>query len=358
MRASIVRIALLAAPALSALPPSIQAQGTDAHLVTGVAVSRTTQAPLGHAIVSLQPIGRQRFTDDQGRFAFTGLPPGVYRLRATHLGFAPTEISVTVLPDSAATRVRVELDEVQVHLATVHVTAAAQCTTPGAPDPVKEREFTVVYQQLEQNAQQYRLLADSVPYAYLEQRTTYSILTDSAIRDQKVDTALLKSDRPLWTYLAGKVLVSRGQEGLMHLPILSDFASDEFVKNHCFHYGGEVWTLEGAAIRIDFRAADRLHSPDVNGTILLDAKSYQIQSTELRLSRIPDELSRYVSAVSATTYFREVEPSVIVISRVHGVWTMYPPTLNIVGTAARVDDQTLLTFGFVGTNPGRGGKSP
>ncbi|HEX7545821.1 MAG TPA: hypothetical protein VF368_03770 [Gemmatimonadaceae bacterium] len=107
-------------------------------------------------------------------------------------------------------------------------------------------------------------------------------------------------------------------------------------------------------MEIDFRAVETLRSPDVNGTILLAASSYQIRSAELRLSRIPDGLSRYVASVSATTLFREVEPSVLVISRVHGVWTLFPPRFNIIGTAETVDDPTLLAFGFVGTAPGRG----
>jgi len=37
----------------------------------------------------------------------------------------------------------------------------------------------------------------------------------------------------------------------MHLPTLSDFASEEFVRNHCFRYGGEVRTPDGSAVRID-----------------------------------------------------------------------------------------------------------
>jgi hypothetical protein len=353
MGAWIIRIVGLASAALVAFGAPVGAQGVNARVATGVVLAKSNQKPLGHAMVSLQPLGRQTFTDDQGRFAFVAIPPGSYRIRATHIGFAPAEMTVTVSPDSAATRVRIELEQVQLRLATVRVTAAARCTLPGAPDPVIDHDFHVVFQQLELNAQQYRLLADSFPYAYSEQHTTYSVMTDSSIRERKVDTLLLRSDKPTWTYQAGQVLVSEKTQGLMHLPGLSDFASDEFLRNHCFRYGGELSTLEGPAVRIDFRAVDTLRSPDVNGTILLDASSYQIRSAELQLSRIPDGLSRYVSLVSATTLFREREPSVLIISRVHGVWTLFPPKLDIIGTAETVDDQTLLTFGFVGTAPGR-----
>src|ERR1019366_426447 len=83
-------------------------------LLTGVVVSTASQAPLAHSMVSLQPAGRQTFTDDMGRFALQGVAPGRYRLRATHLGFAPAEVAVTIPRDTAPTRVRVELAEVQV----------------------------------------------------------------------------------------------------------------------------------------------------------------------------------------------------------------------------------------------------
>ena len=358
MKAWIMRIVALPAGVLAGFVAPAHAQDANARVASGVIVAKLDQHPLDHAMVSLQPLGRQTFTDEQGRFAFIGIPPGSYRVRATHLGFAPAEMALALSPDSATTRVRIELDPVQVRLATVRVTAAGRCTLPGAPDPAKDHDFHVVFQQLELNAQQYRFLADSFPYAYSEQRTTYSVMTDSAVRERKVDTLLLRSDKPTWTYRAGQVLVSEKTQGLMHLPGLSDFASDEFVRNHCFRYGGEVSTLQGPAVKIDFRAVETLHSPDVDGTILLDAISYQIRSAELRLSRIPDGLSRYVASVSATTLFREVLPSVLAISRVHGVWTLYPPKLDIIGTAETVDDQTLLGFGFVGAAPGRGAARP
>lgn len=327
-------------------------------LVTGVIVAQAGQSPLGHAMVSLLPIGRELFTDDEGRFAFVGVRPGRYRIRAAHLGFSPKEIALDVRSDSSVTRVRIELDAVQVRLATVRVSAMATCTLPGPPDSTRGSEFLAVFDQLEQNARQYRLLADSFPYAYLEERTTFSIRTDSLILSRHIDTLLLRSDQPTWTYRAGQVLTNNGAQGLMHLPLLSDFAGDDFVRSHCFRYGGLVETLEGPAVRIDFRADDRLHAPDVNGTILLDAATFQIRSAVLQLSRIPDPTSRFVSSIRATTLFREVQPAVIVLSHVHGETTFYPPKLNISGTATNVDDQTLLSFSFVDRTPGQAAKRP
>lgn len=352
------RFAAMLIPAMIMVPVDGSAQSVARPLVAGVVVSTAAQSPLGHSTVSLQPLGREQFTDDQGRFAFVDVPAGRYRIRVAHLGFSPKEITLEVPADSSVTRVRIELDAVQVRLAAVQVSAIATCTVPGPPDPAKAGEFVKVFDQLEQNARQYRLLADSFPYAYLEQRTTFAVRSDSLILSRRIDTLLLRSDEATWTYHAGKVLGGDNSQGLMHLPLLSDFASEDFIKNHCFGYGGLVETLEGPAVRIDFRAADRLKAPDVNGTILLDATTYQIRSAVLQLSRIPDPMSRFVSSVRATTLFREVEPSILVISHVHGVTTMYPPRLDIIATASDVDDQTLVKFGFVGRAPGEPAQRP
>ena len=350
--ATVVVAALLSAAA------SALAQGGGGRLLTGAVVARANQAPLAHSMVSLQPVGRQTFTDDMGRFAFQGVPPGNYRLRATHLGFAPVELSVAIPRDTAPTRVRVELAEVQVTLATVKVTADAPCVAPGAPDPAREREFSVIFQQLEQNAQQYRLLADSFPYAYHEERTNFSVRGDSVIESVHTDTALLRSDRPGWTYRPGRVVSTDfiTRQRSMHLPTLSDFASDEFVANHCFRYGGTVHSADGDAVRIDFRAADRLASPDVNGTILLDAGTYQIRRAELRLSLVPAAL-RKVAAVNVTTLFREVQPSVLVFSEVHGVSTLIP-TNDLLDRIESIEDHVLLDFGFLRVDPRRGDQRP
>ena len=343
---------------LSLLVASATAQAQSGRLLTGVVMAKSNQAPLGHSMVSLTPAGRQTFTDDAGRFAFQGITPGTYRLRATHLGFSPAELSVTVSGDSAPTRLRIELAEVQVKLATVQVMADAPCLAPGAPDPVKEREFAVIFQQLEQNAQQYRLLADSFPYAYHEERTNFSVRGDSVVESVHVDTVLLRSDKPGWTYRPGRVVSTDfiTRQRSMHLPTLSDFAGEQFVANHCFRYAGVETRFDGSDVRIDFRAADKLGAPDVNGSILLDSATYQIRRAELHLSQVPAALKK-VAAVNVTTMFREIEPSVLVFSEVHAVSTMIP-SKDLLDHIESVEDQVLLDFGFVRVDPRRGAQKP
>jgi hypothetical protein len=348
--------ALFVSLALVCSAARANAQG--GHLLSGVVVAAANQQPLGHSMVTLQPVGRQTFTDDDGRFAFPGLPAGSYRLRATHLGFSPIEQSVTLTADSATARVHLELPEVHVTLATVKVMGDAPCIAPGAPDPAKDREFAVIFQQLEQNAQQYRLLADSFPYAYHEERTNFSVRGDSVVENMHTETVLLRSDQPGWTYHPGRVISTEfiTRQRSMHLPTLSDFASEDFVKNHCFRFGGIERSADGDAVRIDFRAADKLTSPDVNGTILLDATSYQIRRAELRLSQVPSALKK-VAAVDVITMFREVEPSVLVFSEVHGVSTMIP-SKDLLDHIEAIEDHVLVDFGFLKTDPRRGAQKP
>jgi hypothetical protein len=353
-----MRKSLVTALGLLAFAAPARAQSTSDRLLTGVVVAKSSGEDLGHSMVSLVPAGRQTFTDDEGRFAFRGVLPGRYTIRATHLGFAPFDLRVTVPADSATIRIHIELSDIQVTLAAVKVMADAPCIAPGAPDPEKDLQFAVIFQQFEQNAQQYRLLADSFPYAYHEERTNFSVRGDSVIEGVQTETVLLRSDKPGWTYHPGHVISTAfiTRQRSMHLPTLSDFASDDFVKNHCFRYGGQQPTSDGDAVRIDFRAADKLSSSDVNGTILLDAKSYQIRQAELRLSRVPSALKK-VAAVDVTTLFREVEPSVLVFSEVHGVSTMMP-SKNLLDNMETIEDHMLLDFGFLRTDPRRGDQKP
>jgi hypothetical protein len=335
----------------------VRAQAT--HLITGVVVAAADQSPLPHAMVSMEPAGRETFTDDHGRFSFPQLSPGTYRIRAIHLGFSPAEQSVTVARDSDVTRMQLILPAVRVRLAAVHITADGPCTAPGAPDPAKQPEFSTIFQQLQQNAQQYRLLADSFPYEYRVARTQYSLRGDSIVEGRRTDTLLYKSDARREVYRAGRVITSSFSSTArrMLLPTLTDFASDEFIKNHCFRYAGEDSTADGQVVRIDFRAWERLDAPDVNGTILLDATSYQIRRADLRLSQIPYSLSHDLTAVSVTTFFGEVEPSVLIFSGVHDVNTMVP-SRNLKNYIETHEDHQILDFAFLKGDPGKGVSRP
>ncbi|MGH7654005.1 MAG: carboxypeptidase regulatory-like domain-containing protein [Gemmatimonadaceae bacterium] len=326
-----------------------------APLVTGVVVANADRSPLPHAMVSLQPLRRETFTDDRGRFSFANVMPGTYRLRIMHIGFSPSEVSLKVFGDSDMTRVTVGLDAVAVQLAAVHVTIDGPCVAPGAPDPSKDPGLAAIIEQIVMNAQQYRLLADSFPYSYRERREDYSVRGDSVVEGRRIDTLDLNSNDRRWKYRPGRVVTSSifTRVHVMHLPTLADFASSEFVGSHCFRYGGELGTPEGPVVKVMFRVAARIRSADVNGTILLDAKSYQIRRADLQLSQIPFDLSKDFAAVEVSTTFGEIEPSVLVFSSVHGTSSLVP-TPNRADYVETVEDQRLLDFAFIKADPRRG----
>lgn len=347
-------IAPLAAALL--LAPSLLAQGQPAGvLLRGEVVARETGQPLDHAMLSLQPAGRQTFSSEQGIFGFAAVPPGTYRLRVAHLGYAPREVAVTIVEGTPA-RLRVELQRTTFTLGAVRVVAYKACTKPGPPDPRTSPDFAGVFEQLRINAEQYRLLADSFPFGYRFQRTQASRLVDSTHVPGRVDTIFIRSDARRWGYRVGDV-VELGPEGyVMQLPSLVDFAGPDFLRSHCFYYAGVDSTSEGRLVRIDFRAADRIRAPDVNGSILLDADSYQIRRSELELSIVPRELTDVVRA-AVTTVFREVSPSIVVFGEVDGA-TVLRPSRAPQALAETTENQHLLEFGWLRADPRRGPQNP
>jgi iron complex outermembrane recepter protein len=118
---------LLAALALVVPAPTPQS-------VTGT-VSDSAGNPLADARVTLIEFGRTMTTDPEGRFVFTNVPSGAYRLSISAIGFAPSVRAITVR-DSTVT-VDVRLKPSVVELTELQVTASPSATTLlDSPQPV------------------------------------------------------------------------------------------------------------------------------------------------------------------------------------------------------------------------------
>lgn len=338
----------LAVLALCFTPP-LAAQGKQGVLV-GDVIARETGTPLDHAMVTVMSAGRQTFSSEAGIFAFSNLAAGSYRLRVTHLGFTPIEVTVDVPADAPPKRARVELTRLSVQLKVVKVFAKPSCTNPGRPDPVTNADFAAVIQQVRLNAEHYQLLADSFPFSYSVQRTARPMMGDSSRGVANIDTLNLRSDYRGWEYQMGNVVELTNTGFVMHLPELRDFAGIEFLNNHCFTYGGLDSTRDGPRLRIDFRADDQIRSPDVNGTIWLDAQTYQIRRADLEMSRMPQGL-REVTAVRVTTIFEEVAPSIIVFHDVLGRSSLRHGGSGRRTVIASTEDQRLFRFTWLKDDP-------
>jgi hypothetical protein len=332
-------------------------QGTSPLGVSGDVIAREGQVALGHSMVSLEPVGRQTFTSDEGAFVFREVAPGNYRLRITHIGFAPKEITVTVGPDGRAAPVIVALEHIIVRLTAVRVLAYPPCLKPGPPSAKDSPDFAIVFDQLHQNADQFRLLADSFPYVYQMQRVQRTTFNDATIRHDGTDSLLVTSNADNGRrYRPGDVVRNVGGRREFSLPTLRDFASPDFLKNHCFHDAGIDTTGATPQIRIDFEAADRIRDPDVHGSIFLDATTYRITRAELELSRIPNGF-REILSVRVTTLFSEVVPSIVVMSEVHAETRMRMRAERAAlgpQADAALEDQRIVRFVWLTRDPRKG----
>jgi hypothetical protein len=326
-------------------------------LLLGDVVNRETGTPLGHSMVTVLPAQHQTFTSDAGIFAFANMEPGRYRIRAAHIGYAPVEVNVEIPETGAPPRLKIELTHLTMQLATVRVTTASRCTVPGRPDPVKEPDFAAIVAQVRLNAEQYQLLSDSFPYTYHVEQVYQSMHGDSSRFDPKVEHVTFRSDGHGWEYKVGDVIERRADgHTLMHLPTLRDFASYDFLNNHCFHYGGVEATRDGNMLRIDFAADVQLRTPDIDGSVYLDAQTYAIRRMELQLSKIPGSLIGEVTAVHVVTIFGEIAPSIDIITDVHGI--TYFRHRGWGATIAMTEDQHSFSFEWLGPNPGKPAVQP
>jgi hypothetical protein len=333
------------------------AQGTQqGALLIGDVVNRETGTPLAHSMVTVLPAQHQTFTSDAGVFAIANLEPGRYRIRAAHIGYAPVEMNVEIPATGAPPRLKIELTHLSMQLATVRVTAGARCTTPGRPDPTKEPDFAAIVAQVRLNAEQYQVLSDSFPFSYQDEKVYQAMRRDSTRFDPSIERVTFRSDAHGWEYKMGDVLeTKRNGETVMHLPTLRDFASYEFLNNHCFHYGGLEATRDGNMIRIDFQADVQIRTPDVDGSVYLDAQTYAIRRAELQLSKIPKELPQ-IGAVHVQTIFSEIAPSIDMMKDIHGItWFR---RRGIGGRVAETEDQHVSNIVWLGANPSKAAVQP
>jgi len=327
--------------------------------IVGLVTTREGSVPLSYSVVSAASLGRERFSDAQGVFVLGSLPAGALQLRVRHLGYSPVDLTVTVRAGHADT-VRVSLAHIAVRLTAVDVRAYPECKNPGPPKAAADSAFATVFDQLKQNAEQYRLLTDTYPFIYAAERTLSSTLVNGDSRTERIDTLVVSSTR--WTYKPG-TLVVRTRRGLssttsMNIPTLVNFAEKAFLENHCFYNGG-LETVDGVELlRVDFNAAAKIKDPDVDGSMYLDPVTFQIRRSVLRLSKIPSGL-RGLAETEAVSLFGEVLPSIPVIADITSVNRFQTdPKKPATAEASANERQRLISVRFTKGMPGDETKRP
>lgn len=326
--------------------------------IIGVVTTKEGGVPLAYSVVSAASVGLERFSNAQGVFALTPLHPGSLHLRVRHLGYSPVELDVTVRPGQTDT-VFVALTHIAVRLTAVDVRAYPECKNPGPPKAAADSAFALVFDQLKQNAEQYRLLTDTYPFIYATERTLSNTLVNGEERTERIDTMIVTSNR--WEYKPGTIVArpARGRIGpvTMNIPTLVNFAEKSFLENHCFYNGG-LETVDGTdMLRVDFNAASKIKDPDVDGSMYLDPINFQIRRSVLHLSKIPAGL-RGLTETEAVTLFGELFPSVPIIADIKSVNRFQANTSKPTSEATANERQRLISVQFTKGKPGEDVKRP
>lgn len=326
--------------------------------IAGRIVSNEGGLPLPYSIVALPDLGRERFTDDSGSFLLTDLPAGPARVRVRRLGYSPMELTFPVRAGVTDT-LRVVLTRVPIRMAAVQIREIGEyppCRRPGAPDPTRDSVLAMAFEQLRMNAEQYRTLSHAYPFAY-DMDVTIARETRSGSRREKIRDTVRESSTERPAYRTGRVVTrARGKMRRFapyefHTPELPDITSDEFVRTHCFHHGRVVEGDE-PLIQIEVRAAERLRDADVEGSIMLNAETFQIRRTVFRLHRVPPWPDlRGMLGQEVTTEFREILPSIPVVHRAVSIQRFDRRDPEVTWVAVH-ETQRLVQFEFLGPRPG------
>ncbi len=333
----------------SAPPARTDSLGT----VIAIVSAKESGERLSYSVVSLAALAREQFTNDQGVTSLTRIPAGRQQLRIRHLGYTPIDLAVVVHGGRSDT-VQVQMSRVAFSLNTVRVRGLGNCANPGPPRAATDPAFAAIFEQVRENADQYRLLATTYPFAYSVERQSsiHYVGGDSVM--QRIDT-LVVGTGIRWHYAPGDLIVEtddpRNRQVVFNIPALIHFAEASFLDNHCFANGGMDTVGGRSLIRIDFAAASRIKAPDVDGSIYLDPRTYQIRRSVLRLTRIPDQTPQ-ITDVEVITEFREVLPSIPVIAEVRSTHKLSAdPTRPVLPDAAH-ETQRLIRVTFLNGRPG------
>lgn len=318
-----------------------------------VGVVRTAAGvPIPFADVSID--GRHAiFTDDGGRFRFDPAGAATVTIRARRLGFKPDTATV----DLRAVRdtLRITLTELRIELAKARVSRDACPLRGDGSDTL----IVAIVQQAQLAAQRGAAFADEFPYT-LRMERSLGYARPGSDRLHVKNNSIYRVDTnevagvPDWHYAPGQLVGpietdDRGNNphASMKLPQLADFASDAFASAHCLRFGGYEAGDGAEWLRVDFVPAPGLRTPDVSGSLYLDAKTFALRRSSMSIEvRQPQGVwTTYVE-----TTFREVRPGVAVIATVSQL-TYTRDGHGATVPRVAVEDQRVIDVTFLDRQP-------
>jgi hypothetical protein len=286
--AGVIALVFALAFALPAANPASAQTAT----VTGQVVLEQNREPLGFTTVAVLSQGMQLLTGESGRFMLVNLPPGEVRLRFKRIGFSPKDTAFTVAANDTA---RITVDMTQLVLQLPAMIVVGKCTDR-SPFEIKAGVLEELFDQVNQNAEQARLLADARPFLLQAYRIRGHRMRDEKIAATRIDT-VVRRPLPEKPYRPREVL--RRGEGLdagewhVAIPELPDLADTAFTNNHCFRYAGQTRFEADSVIQVDFEPVPWLDKEvDIKGSLYLKVDGYQIVGTVTMLNRIPSQFRR------------------------------------------------------------------
>ena len=278
----------------------------------GTVTSAEIGQPLGFSIVTLQPNGGRQFTDASGGFVFAGTTAGTYILSVRQIAYAPLDTQIVI--GEGETIVQVALRRLAIELPPVTV-AATPCNNPGPPDS-SDAALLAVFDQLQENARRYELLADSYPFQYVLE------LTDRTVHQRgdtgKPETRTLRfSSNDVRAYEVGRVVAPAwGPWGnpattlVISSAELQDLGNVNFIKHHCFRLAGADTLGGDSLVRIDFEPATRIGTADMAGSAYLDPVTYELRYTLTSITHPERSALSDVRSMTFLTRFRNIAPGV------------------------------------------------
>ncbi|MGH7678369.1 MAG: carboxypeptidase regulatory-like domain-containing protein [Gemmatimonadaceae bacterium] len=331
---------------------ALSAAGAQYATVTGQVVLRDDGQPLGYTTIAVLSQGTQRLAGESGSFSLT-VPPGEIRLRFKRIGFVPMDTALIVAANDTA-RIRIEMARLVIKLPAIAVSGACTDKTPLGDKPAVVAEL---FEQVKQNAERMRLLAQDKPFMMTAVHYGRFVDGDNRVTNPRTDTlerpALLKPYKPRGVVFPITEGPYKGSTGIM-LPELPDLADTAFTNNHCFWYAGQEKLRNDSVIRVDFEPVPWLAKElDLEGSIYLRVDGYQLVGLYTKLNRIPPNnrvLREYttrawfielVSGVSVIdehvlmNVFRDNRPAYVQTGKVMGIrWLEVPPS-RVDETSAR-----------------------
>ncbi|MGH7559818.1 MAG: carboxypeptidase regulatory-like domain-containing protein [Gemmatimonadales bacterium] len=304
-----LRVAMLVLLAVIA-PASIRAQAVvrapDGTL-TGLVRDSASGEPVGFALVIVVGRERRSFATEAGRFAVRVPDPGSYTLRVQQIGYAPAEIPVRVDRDGPASP-GLEIRLARRVLVLPDLAAVGdRCGPPGSPEPAGSLVDLALI-----NVERLLAAEQGYPTRTVFQRVTSWLDSAYTLLGGRVDT-IQRDSRRAEPYRRGRVISRRGpwnRREVANYFSTADIARDEFRRWHCFWYSGPDSTGDRLLARVDFAPQADVTEPDWAGSLLLDARTGVLVSSESRLVNLPSRGSVFESAQCRVTY-RELAATVL-----------------------------------------------